>query len=91
MSRLAADPSVGLVHCGVTEVDAEGRALATRLDGMEGSVWGEMLLFRRSVVLGGGSGALIPRAAFDQVGGFDEDLSTWPIGISTIASRAASP
>ena len=76
MARLAADPSVGLVHCGVTEVDAQGSARATRLDGMEGSVWGEMLLFRRSVVLGGGSSALIPRAAFDQVGGFDEDLST---------------
>ena len=75
-ARLAADPSLGLVHCGVTEVDAEGRALATRLDGMEGSVWQEMLLFRRSVVLGGGSGALIPRAAFDTAGGFDEDLST---------------
>ena len=69
-------PDVGLVHCGVEEVDADGRALGVRLDGMEGRVAEEMMLFRRGVILGGGSAALVPRAAFDEVGGFDESLST---------------
>ena len=36
----------------------------------------EMLLFRRGVILGGGSAAVIRRTAFLDVGGFDEALST---------------
>lgn len=36
----------------------------------------EMLLFRRGVILGGGSAAVIRRAAFWDAGGFDETLST---------------
>ena len=66
----------GLVHCGVTDIDAGGGALRTHLDGLSGSVWKEMLLLRRPVILGGGSGALIPRAVLEAVGGFDETLST---------------
>ena len=91
--RFAADPRLGLVHCGVVEVDANGHILRTRLDGMEGWVSREMLLFRRGVILGGGSAAVVPRAVFESVGGFDERLSTsadwdlyyrvgerWPVG-----------
>lgn len=70
------DPELGLVHCGVEEVDAQGRLLRTRLDGMEGWVSREMLLFRRGVILGGGSAAVVVRAVFESVGGFDEGLST---------------
>jgi len=70
------EPGVGLVHCGVEEVDGRGRQLRTRLDGLGGWVSMEMLLFRRGVILGGGSAAVIRRAAFLDVGGFDEALST---------------
>ena len=70
------EPSVGLVHCGVEEVDGRGRQLRTRLDGMGGWVSPEMLRFRQGVILGGGSAAVIRRAAFLDVGGFDETLST---------------
>lgn len=72
----AAPPAPGLVHCGVEEIDAHGRALRTRLDGLDGRVAEEMLLFRRTVILGGGSGAVVTRALFAEVGGFDETLAT---------------
>jgi hypothetical protein len=43
---------------------------------MEGDVADELLLFNRAVILGGGSGIMLPRAVFDEVGGFDLRLST---------------
>jgi glycosyltransferase involved in cell wall biosynthesis len=76
VARFDGEPEIGLVHCGVAEVDGRGRQLRARLDGMEGWVSTEMLLFRRGVILGGGSAAVIRRAAFLDVGGFDEALST---------------
>jgi glycosyltransferase involved in cell wall biosynthesis len=75
-ARFAEGPALGLVHCAVEEIDADGRPLRTRTDGMEGQVAEEMLLFRRAVILGGGSGAVVTRARFDEVGGFDESLGT---------------
>jgi glycosyltransferase involved in cell wall biosynthesis len=74
--QFAADPDLGLVHCGVVEIDSAGRRLNTRADGMSGWVAREMLLFRRPVILGGGSGAMIPLKVFQEVGGFDARLST---------------
>jgi hypothetical protein len=74
--RVAMDPELGLVQCGVQEIDGQGRLLRVRLDGMEGWVSREMLLFRRGVILGGGSAVVVPRAIFERVGGFDERLST---------------
>ena len=76
MARVALEPELGLVHCGVQEIDGGGRVLRTRLDGLEGWISREMLLFRRGVILGGGSAAIVPRAVFEHVGGFDEGLST---------------
>jgi glycosyltransferase involved in cell wall biosynthesis len=75
-ARFADDPELGLVHCAVEDIDAEGRALRTCTDGMEGRVAEEMLLFRRAVILGGGSGAVVTRARFHETGGFDESLGT---------------
>jgi glycosyltransferase involved in cell wall biosynthesis len=75
--RLAAEPDLGLVHCGYESIDDAGRPTGeVCLDGLEGRVADELLRFRRPVVLGGGSGVLIPRAAFDAVAGFDTRLST---------------
>jgi glycosyltransferase involved in cell wall biosynthesis len=73
---LQANPELGLVHCGVEEIDALGRSLRIRLDGLSGSVSTEMLLFRRGVILGGGSAAMIPKTVFDAAEGFDPSLST---------------
>lgn len=68
--------NLGLVHVGMVEIDSDGRELRERLDGGEGEVWQQLLLFSPNGILGGGSGAMIPRAIFDEVGGFDERLST---------------
>jgi glycosyltransferase involved in cell wall biosynthesis len=75
-ARLVAEPDLGLVHCGMVEIDAQGREGRVRLDGLEGHVAEEMMLFRRGVILGGGSAAVVPIAAFRDSGGFDETLST---------------
>jgi glycosyltransferase involved in cell wall biosynthesis len=76
IERFAGNESIGLVHVGVEEIDAEGNHLGQMIDGMEGRVSDELLLFRRPVILGGCSGAMITREAFDLVGGFDPRLST---------------
>ncbi|MEP6912451.1 MAG: glycosyltransferase [bacterium] len=77
------DPELGLVHCGVEEIDSYGKSLRTTLDGMSGWVAKEMLLFKESVIVGSGSTALVPRATFESIGGFDTRLSTsadWDFG-----------
>jgi len=68
---------LGLVHVGVVEIDENGEPGKQRLDGGSGSaVSRNLLLFSGEGILGGGSGAVITRKAFDMVGGFDERLST---------------
>ncbi len=74
MTRAATDPEVALVHCGAQEIDATGRVLRERLDGMEGLVADEMVLFRRTVVLLAGSTMVVRRAVFEAVGGFDDRM-----------------
>lgn len=76
LSRFQAEPGLGLVHCGLEQIDEDNRTLGRTVDGMEGSVANEMLLFNRPTVLGGGSGAMVPRAVFEEAGEFDERLST---------------
>src|SRR5262249_30710846 len=56
--------------------DGAGTPICQRLNGIEGWVAAEMLLFKSATMLGGGSGAMIRRTTFNKVGGFDERLST---------------
>jgi glycosyltransferase involved in cell wall biosynthesis len=72
----ASQPGIGLVHCATEDINENGVPLRRHFDGLEGLVATEMLLFRRAVILGGGSGVVIPHAVFQKVGGFDEKLST---------------
>ena len=72
----AADPELGMVHVGFVEIDDAGRELLERTNGLEGRVAEELLRFERSVILGGGSGIMVRREAFDAVGGFDLRMST---------------
>lgn len=74
MDRFA-DASVGLVHVGVAEMDSSGAGVGENLAGLEGRVANDLLLLR-PVILGGGSGVVIRRRIFDEVGGFDTRLST---------------
>lgn len=69
-------PDLGLVHCGVEDIDEQGRKLRERLDGVEGAIADSLLEFNGTSILGGGSGAMMPRNVFDKVQGFDERLST---------------
>ena len=76
VDRFLAEPALGLVHVGVQDISAEGNDLDVHTDGMQGKVSHELLLFDRPVILGGGSGIMVPRNVFDEVGGFDTRLST---------------
>lgn len=76
VKRFEQDEKLGLVHVGVDEVDAEGNSLLKRLEGLEGDVADDLLMLKREGVLGGGSGLMVPRRVFDEVGGFDTRLST---------------
>jgi glycosyltransferase involved in cell wall biosynthesis len=76
VKKFESEIDMGLVHVGVIDINASGEKLATHLNGMEGDVAGELIMFERAVILGGGSGVMIPRRVFDDVGGFDESLST---------------
>lgn len=68
-------PSVGLVHTGVEYVDSAGRRLGLDVHGAEGRILRRHALFRSPTVRSG-STALVRRSLFDQVGLFDEALST---------------
>ena len=76
VERFVKEPDLGIVHCGLEEIDGSGSRLNLRLDGREGWVATEMLLLRNPVILGAGSTAMIPRSLFEQIGGFDTRLST---------------
>jgi len=76
VQRLLDEPGLGLVHCGVEDINEMGASLQSHIDGLEGWVAKDLLLFERPVILGGGSGTLVPRATFEMVKGFDERLST---------------
>ncbi len=68
--------NLGLVHVGVEDIDAEGNAIEINTDGLAGRVSRELLLFERSVILGGGSGFMIRRDLFEKLNGFDLNLLT---------------
>jgi len=74
IGRFADDDELGLVHVGVREIDTEGNTVRERLDGLEGNIADDLLMLNG--VLGGGSGVVVPRRVFDEVGGFDARLST---------------
>jgi len=85
-----ADDELGLVHCGVEEMTDAGERIRLVLKGMEGWVARELLLLRQAVILGGGSGLMVPRRVFDAVGGFDQRLSTsadWDLFYRVAAKR----
>lgn len=76
VERFRREPSLGLVHVAVNEIDAKGDSLLERYEGLEGNIAGELLMLKRAGVLGGGSGLMVTREVFDEVGGFDPRLST---------------
>lgn len=76
VKAFAESPEVGIVHVGVIDIDESGADLQTKLNGLNGKISHEFLIWERPVILGGGSGAMISRRVFENVGGFDTQLST---------------
>ncbi len=66
------DGRIGLVHCGMREFDSDtGETIALHIDGMEGEVADELLLWERPVIIGPGGTIMVSREAFEAAGGFD--------------------
>lgn len=70
------DASVGMVYTGLRYVDADGTTLGTIVDGSSGRVLEDMALLRSPGIPASGSSALVRRSVLDDVGHFDELLST---------------
>jgi glycosyltransferase involved in cell wall biosynthesis len=70
------DESVGLVHCAVEYIDESGTPLGTNLTGRTGRVLKSIALLDGTVVLAGGSTAVVRKTCFDRAGYFDRELST---------------
>jgi len=70
-ARFAADASIGLVHCGLREFDADtGETIRLHMDGGEDGVAQNLLLWEGPVIVGPGT-VFVSRQAFDSVEGFD--------------------
>jgi glycosyltransferase involved in cell wall biosynthesis len=73
---LFAAADVGLVHCAVEYIDEGGRPLGTNFTGRRGRVLRAIALLQGTVVLAGGSTAVVRKSCFDKAGGFDREMST---------------
>ena len=77
VALIGSQPGLGAVGCDVQHVDADGSDLRYRRFPDPPSDLGEQLraiATRRAWVGGSGSGALVPKRVFDEVGPFDETL-----------------
>jgi glycosyltransferase involved in cell wall biosynthesis len=75
IAKFGEDEKIGLVHCGMREFDSDtGETIAVNIDGMEGDVADELLLWERSVIVGPGGTIVVTRNAFDDAGGFDTKM-----------------
>lgn len=75
IAKFTEDENIGLVHCAMREFDSDtGETTAVNIDGMEGDVADELLLWERSVIIGPGGTIVVTRKAFDDAGGFDTEM-----------------
>ena len=75
LARFEADPTLGLVHCGIEIFDDAGRTLEVVTRGEEGWLAEGMLRMDEGVLTGPGSGILVPRRVAEEVGGYDVRLA----------------
>lgn len=75
IAQFAADEEIGLVHCGMREFNSEsGETVRFHLQGGEGWVADDLLLWEKPIVIGPGGTIVVKREAFDMVGGFDPQM-----------------
>ncbi|HXA18216.1 MAG TPA: glycosyltransferase family A protein [Thermoanaerobaculia bacterium] len=74
VARLAADPTLGMVHCGAETFDNSGRTLSISLTGLEGWIALDLLRLDREVIAAPGSNVTVRRAAAEEAGGYDPGL-----------------
>lgn len=66
------DPEIGLVHCGMREFDDEtSNTIAMHVNGAEGWIADNLLLWDGPVIVGPGGTIVVRRDAFEEAGGFD--------------------
>ena len=66
------DPQVGLVHCGMREFAHEtGETIAMHLNGADGWMADNLLLWDGPVIVGPGGTIMVRRDVYDEMGGFD--------------------
>jgi hypothetical protein len=73
-ARIAADPDLGMVHCGAEQFDNTGKTLFVFLGGREGWVAPDLLRLDREVIAAPGSGLTVRKTAAEEVGGYDPRL-----------------
>ncbi len=75
IAKFAEDEEIGLLHCGMREFDSDtGETIATHLEGGDGSVANDLLLWEKPVVNVSGSSIMVTRKAFYDAGGFDTEM-----------------
>jgi len=75
LAKFVQDPEIGLVHCGMREFDsATGETVGMIIDGQEGWIADELVLWERPAIVVSGSATMVSRKAFDEAGGYDTRL-----------------
>ena len=75
LKKFAADPAVGLVHCGMREFDTvTGKTIRLHRKGGEGWVAEDILIWEKPVIIGTGGSIIVRREVIDTVGNFDTRL-----------------
>jgi glycosyltransferase involved in cell wall biosynthesis len=75
MAKFAGDSEIGLVHCGMREFEGKtGETVRFRLEGEEGWLANELLLWESAAINVSGSAIVVSREAFERVGGFDRAI-----------------
>lgn len=75
LAKFAEDDEIGLVHCGMQEFDSKtGDILSLHVEGSEGNVADDLLLWEKPVMVGPGGTIVVKREAFQKAGGFDIEI-----------------
>ncbi len=76
IAQFESDDEIGLVHCGLREFDdTTGETINLHLEGAEGRIADDLLLWTKPGITGAGGTIMVRRKAFENAGGFDAEMS----------------